>query len=49
MVNSKGLVHQEHGSKKPSRIGVDQINAVNFLNSQEFIINEDMLDFLLSE
>lgn len=48
-MNSKGLVHKEHGSKMHSMIGVDQINAVNYLNSQEFIINEDMLDYLLSE
>lgn len=49
LVNSKGLVHQEVGSSLKSKIGVDQINAVNYLNGQQFEINEDMLDFLVKE
>lgn len=49
LVNSKGLVHQELGSRYHSTIGEDQINAVNFLNAQKFEINEDMLEHLLEE
>jgi hypothetical protein len=49
LVNSKGLVHQELGSSFRSTIGEDQINAVNYLNAQQFEINEDMLDYLLAE
>lgn len=49
MVNSKGLVHQELGSRYRSSIGEDQINAVNYLNAQQFEINEDMLEHLLEE
>lgn len=48
-MNRKGLVHHDVGSKKRSEIGMDQINAANFLNAQEFIVNEEMLDYLLSE
>lgn len=47
LVNSKGLVHQEQGTNVQSVIGNDQINAVNYLNGQEFEINEEMLMFLL--
>lgn len=32
-----------------SVIGEDQINAVNYLNAQQFEVNSDMLDFLLLE
>lgn len=49
LVNSKGLVHQEQGTNVQSVIGNDQINAVNYLNAQEFVINEEMLMFLLKE
>lgn len=49
LVNSKGLVHHEVGNSMHSEICINQINAVNFLNAQEFLINEDMLDYLLSE
>lgn len=49
MVNRKGLVHPEVGGNKRSEICIDQVNAVNFLNSQEFIVNNEMLDYLLSE
>lgn len=49
MVNSKGLVHPEIGSRIRSQISEDQINAVNFLNYQEFMINDEMLEYLLSE